>query len=174
LAALIQPESSLISFPAVFASSSSGETFEIGERIATLLEKGSIVALKGPLGAGKTCLAKGIGRGLGIAETLTSPTYTIISEHEGAIAGVETVPIYHIDAYRLSDDNDFSGIGGEEIVFGNGISIIEWCERIPGFIPKEALKVDIEIAEDGKRIISLYRENGGSERLRTAHEYPCH
>ena len=137
--------------PCVLTSSSPGETFSLGEGLAPLLEKGDVVALRGPLGAGKTCFVKGIALGLGISEEVTSPTYTIISEYEGK------VPVYHIDAYRLGGEEDFISLGGEEIIFGEGISLIEWSERIPGFILSGAYKVDIAIIEGDTRRISIYR-----------------
>ena len=142
-----------IVLPVFFISSSPEETFTLGMRLASLLEKGSIVALSGPLGAGKTCFTKGIAAEIGVKEELTSPTYTIVSEYEGSRH------FYHIDVYRLRGDDDFAAIGGEEIVFGDGISVIEWSERIPAFIPPDAFKVDIEIIEDGKRRIRFYRED---------------
>ncbi|MCL2070021.1 MAG: tRNA (adenosine(37)-N6)-threonylcarbamoyltransferase complex ATPase subunit type 1 TsaE [Treponema sp.] len=145
-----------INLPALIDTSSAEETFVLGQNLAAFLEKGSIVALSGPLGAGKTLLAKGIGRGLGIKEELSSPTYTIVSEYEACLAG-ECVPFYHIDAWRLGGDDDFSSIGGEEIVFGNGISLIEWSERIGSFIPDNALRVSIEITGDEKRRFHICR-----------------
>ena len=163
--------------PTSVICSSPEETLTLGMSLAGMLKKGSVVALKGPLGAGKTCLAKGIARGLCVKEELTSPTYTIISEYEGIISEENTprkenavcksdlfVRLYHIDAYRLEGNDDFSAIGGEEIIFGNGLSIIEWSERIPGFVPDEALRVDINIREDQKRDIRIYRGNGVSEQ----------
>ena len=142
--------------PAVIVSLSGEETFDLGMRLAPLLGKGDVVALKGPLGAGKTCFTKGIARGLGIEEELTSPSYAIISEYE-CLVGSEKLPVYHIDAYRLEGGDDFSAIGGEEIVFGNGISVIEWSERIPDFIPSGAYRVDFEILGENKRSVRLYR-----------------
>jgi len=144
--------------PASIICSTLEETLSLGKEIACFLEKGSVVALNGPLGAGKTCLAKGIAEGLKVKETVTSPSYTIVSEYEGFIDG-NSVQIYHIDAYRLAGNEDFSAIGGEEIVFGEGISIIEWCERIPDFIHKGVLRVDIQIIDDEKRQFNIYREN---------------
>ena len=144
-------------FPASFISSSPEETFFLGTQAAKFLGKGSVIALKGALGAGKTCLAKGIARGLGIEEELTSPTYTIVSEYEYINGYGETIPVYHIDAYRLDGDDEFTSMGGEEIVFGKGISLIEWSERIPSFIPPEALKMDIKIVKDDKRLIRIYK-----------------
>ena len=147
------------SLPFIITSSTPEETQELGKRIAPLLEMGSVVALRGPLGAGKTCLIKGIARGLGIEEEITSPTYTIVSEYE--IPNSEkygrTITFYHIDAYRLEGNDDFSGLGGEEMVFGNGISVIEWSDRIPNFILPAAIRVDIEIQENSKRLIRIYR-----------------
>ena len=118
------------------------------------LKKGSIVAIEGPLGAGKTCFTKGIAGGLGITEAVTSPTYKIIAEYSGVI-NEENIDVFHIDAYRLNGNEDFSAIGGEEIIFGNGISIIEWSERIAGFIPSNAIKVTIEIKKDNERLIHI-------------------
>ena len=82
MAPWIQRENSLIKLPVFFISSSAEDTFALGFKLADLLQKGSIVAIKGPLGAGKTCFAKGIASGLGIKEELTSATYTIVSEYE--------------------------------------------------------------------------------------------
>jgi tRNA threonylcarbamoyladenosine biosynthesis protein TsaE len=121
----------------------------LGEKLAGFLAKGSVVALRGPLGAGKTCLAKGIGRGLGIEEEITSPTYTIVSEYAGACS------FYHIDAYRLRGDDDFSALGGEEIIDGRGISVVEWSDRIPASIPRDAVFVDIGIEDGGERNIRI-------------------
>ena len=129
----------------------------MGKRLASLLEIGSVIALKGPLGAGKTCFTKGLAEGLGITEEVTSPTYTIVSEYEAVISG-RNIPVYHIDAYRLRGNDDFSAIGGEEIIFGDGISIIEWSERISAFIPCGALRVEFEVIGDNERQIRVYRE----------------
>jgi len=164
LASLIQTENSRInlrqinsgqiSLPASIISLSEDETFALGKRLAPMLGKGDVVALRGPLGAGKTCFTKGIARGLGIEEELTSPSYAIISEYECFILN-EKIPVYHIDAYRLRGEDDFSALGGEEIVFGNGICIIEWSERILNSIPPQAYRIDFEIIEDNKRSIKL-------------------
>jgi len=130
----------------------------LGKNIASHLEKGSVVALSGPLGSGKTCLVKGIAAGLHILDEVTSPTYNIITEYEGTLPGGEIISVYHIDAYRLGGNDDFSAIGGEEIVFGLGISLIEWSDRIPDFIPSLAIRVGIEITGTDKRLIRIYRE----------------
>jgi len=154
---LIRKENSLTD-PQTIISYSAEETFSLGKKLAVLLDRGSIVALKGPLGAGKTCFAKGIISGLGVEEAVTSPTYTIVSEYRGFLKTKETVPVYHIDAYRLNCNEEFIDLGGEEIVFGNGISIIEWIERIPLFIVPGALLIDMEITKDDERIIRITTE----------------
>ena len=138
--------------PGTFTSSGPAHTFTLGKNLALQLEKGSVVAISGPLGAGKTCFAKGIALGLGVKEEITSPTYTIVSEYQGAC-----FTVYHIDAYRLKGDDDFYAIGGEEIIYGKGISIIEWCENIEGFISKGAYRVDIKIRSEEKRLINIHR-----------------
>jgi len=129
----------------------------LGERFAEKLKKGSVIALKGGLGAGKTCLVKGIARGLGITEIVTSPTYTIVSEYSARLNG-ETVPLYHIDAYRLNGDEDFENTGAGELMGGGGIAIIEWSERIPRSIPTDALHIDIEITGPQSRLFRVYDE----------------
>ena len=157
MATSIQTESSRINLPLLIKSSSAEETFALGKSLARLLGKGSVVTLKGPLGTGKTVFAKGLAHGLAITEEVTSPTYTIVSEYQAFISG-EKIPVYHIDAYRLRGNDDFTAIGGEEIIYGEGISIIEWPERINAFIPDEALKVEFEIIGDVERQIHVYRD----------------
>ncbi|GHV77399.1 hypothetical protein AGMMS49942_22200 [Spirochaetia bacterium] len=123
----------------------------IGETIAQHLTRGSVVALRGGLGAGKTCLTKGIARFLGIREEVTSPTYTIISEY----TAIGNLPFYHIDAYRLTGDDDFEALGGEEYIYGEGISVIEWSERLTRSIPKAAILVEISLLDGNRRRIDI-------------------
>jgi tRNA threonylcarbamoyladenosine biosynthesis protein TsaE len=146
------------SVSSIFISSSEEDTLEYGRQFAALLYRGSIVALRGGLGAGKTYFTKGIALGLGITETVTSPTYTIVSEYRGRLSGGEELPLYHIDAYRLAGDEDFAALGGEEMLYGEGITVIEWSERLRGSIPKEAITVEIEVLEGGERGIRIERQ----------------
>ena len=134
----------------IYTSKNEEETHALGKSLALNLKKGSIVALYGKLGAGKTCFAKGLALGLGVQDHVKSPTYTIISEYEG-----RDFPIYHIDAYRLKSSEDFSMMGGEEIIFGEGISIIEWSEIIENLIPEHAIRVYINIMENDERQIQI-------------------
>jgi len=132
-----------------FRSESPQDTFSLGQRIASFLTAGSVVALQGELGSGKTYLVKGIAKGLGITETITSPTYTIISEYQSSPV------LYHIDAYRLLNDEDFENLGGSEIINSGGISLIEWSERIPKSLPSELITIILKITGPGSRLIQI-------------------
>jgi tRNA threonylcarbamoyladenosine biosynthesis protein TsaE len=146
-----------------YVSAGPEETEALGKNITRFLWKdrspaGSVLALRGGLGAGKTCLVKGIAQGLGIDETITSPTYTIVSEYQACLNG-QMLPLYHIDAYRLNGDDDFENTGARENLNGQGIAIIEWSERIPRSIPASAISIDIEITGPQSRIIRIYDES---------------
>jgi len=132
-------------------SNSPDETIALGKKIAETLHAGSVAAVTGTLGSGKTCLTKGIALGLGIAENITSPTYTIINEYQRD----NSPTLYHIDAYRLNCDKDFEDIGGVDIVNSDGISIIEWSERLPNSIPENSIFITIEIKDEFSRIIKI-------------------
>jgi tRNA threonylcarbamoyladenosine biosynthesis protein TsaE len=132
-------------------SNSPEQTIELGKRIAGFLYAGSVVAIKGNLGSGKTCLTKGIALGLGITENITSPTYTIINEYQNT----SSPSFYHIDAYRLNSDRDFEDIGGPETINSDGISVVEWCERIPKSIPDDSIYVYLEITDKLSRAIKI-------------------
>jgi len=132
-------------------TNSPDETSALGKQIAKDLCVGSIVALQGKLGSGKTNLTKGIAAGLGLTENLTSPTYTIINEYQR-----ESLPIfYHIDAYRLNTNRDFHDIGGLDIINSGGICVIEWSERILESLPDEKIIISIEITGGSSRLITL-------------------
>jgi tRNA threonylcarbamoyladenosine biosynthesis protein TsaE len=133
-----------------YASSSPQDTEDFGSQLASRLGPGSVIALSGGLGAGKTCLVKGIARALGVDENITSPTYTIINEYR-----CDSCPLYHIDAYRLNGDEDFDSTGVGGCFSAGGITIIEWSERIPGSIPVGAIRIEIEISGPQSRIFRL-------------------
>ncbi len=123
------------------------EAVRAGEELGKSLRPGAIVRLTGPLGAGKTTFTKGIARALGIAEEVTSPTYTLISEYRG------TMPLYHMDLYRLGSAEEFELLGVEEMLYGRGVSVIEWSERAESVFPEDAIRVTIGILPDGSREI---------------------
>jgi tRNA threonylcarbamoyladenosine biosynthesis protein TsaE len=138
-----------------YVSSSPQDTEAFGSRLASRLEPGSVIALSGGLGAGKTCLVKGIARALGINENITSPTYTIINEYPLSARQDGGCSLYHIDAYRLNGDEDFDSTGAGGCFSTGGITIIEWSERIPGSVPADAIRIEIEISGPQSRIFRL-------------------
>lgn len=123
---------------AEFLSHSPADTQAFGRRLADRLQPGDVVLLEGDLGAGKTCLAQGICAGLGVAAAVSSPTFTIIHEYEGRL------PVYHLDAYRLTDPSGAETLGLEEILGGDGVALVEWAERIPEYIPADRLRVELQ------------------------------
>jgi tRNA threonylcarbamoyladenosine biosynthesis protein TsaE len=125
------------------------ETFFIGKCVAAFLSSGSVIALDGELGSGKTSFARGIAAGLGINENLTSPTYTIINEYPCSPV------LYHIDAYRLNSERDFEEIGGNEIINSDGICIVEWSERILKTLPCNTIAVSMKITGLSSRLIQI-------------------
>lgn len=110
---------------------------------------GAVLALLGPLGAGKTCLVQGIARGLRVSGYVRSPTFTLIHEYRGSL------PLYHVDLYRI-DPSDLEGLGLEEIVDGPGVTVIEWAERAGAYLPPEHLTVQLEFGPtEGDRLVRL-------------------
>ncbi|MDR2842138.1 MAG: tRNA (adenosine(37)-N6)-threonylcarbamoyltransferase complex ATPase subunit type 1 TsaE [Spirochaetaceae bacterium] len=130
-----------------YITNSAEETAALGETIGKKLKAGDIVVLNGTLGSGKTCFTRGLARGAGVTEPVTSPTYAIVNEYAGI------VPFYHIDAYRLASNDDFESIGGTEIISSNSICVVEWGSRIE--IPPYALHVEICFLENDKRKIII-------------------
>lgn len=135
--------------PTVVRTQSESETRELGRRLGTHLGPGSIVSLSGPLSSGKTVLAKGIAEALHITEAIVSPTFTLIQEYRG------TLDLYHMDLYRLEGVEDFAGIGGEELLYAGGVTLIEWSEKIAEILPEHTIRIVLSIDEDGSRTISI-------------------
>ncbi len=124
-----------------FHTSSANETIELGKKIGSLLTKGDIIALQGTLAAGKTTITKGIASSLGVKDEITSPTFCLISEYEGKL------PLYHMDVYRLEGGDDFINLGVEDLIYGNGVSLIEWSEKIMSELPKKTIILKLEPIE---------------------------
>lgn len=124
-----------------FQTNSAEETIELGKKIGSFLKGGEIFAMQGTLAAGKTTITKGIAQALDIKDEITSPTFCLISEYEGKI------PLYHMDVYRLNDGEDFINLGAEDLIYGKGVSIIEWSEKIMEELPKSTIILKIEPIE---------------------------
>ncbi len=125
------------------------ETEELGRRIGEKLRKGAVVSLRGSLGAGKTVIAKGIARALSIGEAIVSPTFTLVQEYEGR------EKLYHLDIYRLSGEDEFESMGGEEFLYPDGITLIEWSEKIDSMLPEGTVFISITINDDLSRSIEI-------------------
>ena len=133
-------------------SSSAEQTREIGARLGRRLRPGDLVLLHGDLGAGKTTLAQGIARGLGVEGYVQSPTFTLVNEHEGCAAGGAAVTLYHLDLYRLAGEEDLESFGFDDYLAPpDGVSLIEWPERAVGRLPDTYLLVRLEPLAEGKR-----------------------
>jgi tRNA threonylcarbamoyladenosine biosynthesis protein TsaE len=117
------------------------ETEAVGQRLAQHLCAGAVVALIGPLGAGKTHLVRAIAAGLGIAnpDVVNSPTFVLIQEYQARL------PIYHFDAYRLASEREFADLGVHEYFAGDGVCLVEWADKVPTCLPKERLEIRITI-----------------------------
>ena len=123
----------------IIESFSPEDTFSVGEQLAKEARPGDIYTLDGDLGVGKTIFTKGMARGLGIEEPVTSPTFTILQEYESG-----RLPLYHFDVYRIGDPEEMDEIGYEDYFYGQGICLIEWAGLIEELIPKEAVRICIE------------------------------
>ena len=133
-------------------SRSVAETEQIGERIGAALHGGEAICLSGDLGAGKTTFTRGIGRGWGAAEPVTSPTFTLIHEHHRARDGQT---LYHVDGYRLSGAADAWTVGLDELLHGEGVVVIEWPENVADALPQERLWVTLEFVDDRTRRLTF-------------------
>jgi tRNA threonylcarbamoyladenosine biosynthesis protein TsaE len=127
------------------------ETFLIGKIIGRNLIEKDVVALVGDLGAGKTCLTQGIARGLGVPDEyqITSPSFTLINEYQGRMM------LYHFDLYRLSRASEMDDMGYEEYLFGKGVSVIEWADKVKDILPDETLFIMINYADENARNIII-------------------
>lgn len=148
--------------PREIVSATEASTRRIGELLGSVLEAGDVISLSGDLGAGKTCLVKGVAAGLGVSETITSPTFNIMLEHHGRLE------LYHFDLYRLQrieelDDIDFYGT-----TEAGGVSFIEWGERFPEALPDDHLSVEVLLSDDDARMLILRASGSRAEALAQA------
>ena len=136
-----------------FFTHSADETTALGYKIGKKLKKGDIIAMQGTLAAGKTTITKGIAQALDISEEITSPTFCLISEYYGKM------PLYHMDVYRLDGAEDFINLGVEDMLYGDGVCIIEWSEKIMDELPKNTIILRILPQDDNSRKIEIENFN---------------
>ena len=130
-----------------FTSHSEYETLELAQNFESEKFPNMIICLNGELGSGKTVFVKGIANALGIQDTITSPTFTIIKEYDGEL------PLYHLDVYRL--DGETQGIGIEEYFSKGGVVVIEWADTISQILPKERLDIKFKVVDENKRVLII-------------------
>ena len=125
-------------------------TYKFGEKLGNLLGANDVVTLNGDLGAGKTTMTKAIAKSLGIEDSITSPTLTIVQEYEDG-----RLPLYHFDVYRIADPEEMYYIGFDEYLAKGGVVIIEWAQIIRDVLPNERLDIELHYSEDGGRVAIL-------------------
>ncbi len=148
-------------------SKSISETLNIGRCLSRRLRPGDIICLSGQLGSGKTVLAKGIARGLGIKkQEIVSPTFVLLRQYSEGRA-----PLYHFDLYRLKSPEDILGLGYEEYLYGDGITVVEWPDRLGCLTPQDYLLITLEMRGEKKRRLKFKAFGKNYQRLlRQIHE----
>lgn len=144
-----------------FESFSAEETYALGKKFGEEAMPGTVFCLSGDLGVGKTVFTKGFAAGLGVTDTVNSPTFTIVQEYQGRL------PFYHFDVYRIEEPEEMEEIGYEDYFYGDGVCMIEWAELIGELLPAEAVKVCIskELAKGTDyRLITVSQEKIGNPR----------
>ena len=135
--------------PLVLRSHSARETARIGSALGQYAEAGDVFLLSGELGAGKTCLTQGIAKGLGVDEYVRSPTFVLVSVHQGRL------PLYHIDIYRLDEVAEVVDLGLEEYLAGDGVSVIEWASKALEVFPQPYMLITLTYEGENERLIQL-------------------
>ena len=127
------------------------ETKQLGRKFGRLLKRGDIVALIGELGSGKTCLSQGVMEGLGVMDKYKgiSPSFVLINEYQGRM------PVYHFDIYRLNNVKEVIELGYEEYFYGEGVTIIEWADKIEELLPEDSVRIYLKIVGEKEREITI-------------------
>ncbi len=151
----------------IVISRSEEETLKAGEKFGRQLDAGSLVALYGDLGAGKTQFVKGVCRAFNVEEVVNSPTFTIVNEYHGTMPvpatvppAEESVPVFHIDLYRMNNLNDIMSIGFDEYLEQGGVCLVEWAEKLQDIIPERRYDVKMSVVDDTTREIAISRMSG--------------
>ena len=149
--------------PTTVFSLSEDETLELGRGMGRLLKGGELILLEGDLGYGKTVFARGVATGLGVApEEVTSPSFTLVHEYQGGRA-----PLFHVDLYRLErPEEEVGGLGIEEILAAGGIVLVEWGDRLPPYLRRDAIVVRLHDVGEGSRRIEIVTQPKAGGRPR--------
>lgn len=145
--------------PFVYEAADEAATDALGAALAEALPDGAVVALRGTLGAGKTRLVQAVAAASGVPRRqVVSPTFVLIQEYQGRR------PVYHLDAYRLHDEDEFDALGPEEYFEGAGLTLVEWADRVEGSLPPERVDVEIEVTGAESRRFRVTARGGEYER----------
>lgn len=140
-----------------FTSHNEYETLELAQNFESEKFPNMVICLNGELGSGKTMFVKGIANALGVTESITSPTFTIVKEYDGEL------PLYHFDVYRLDGNTD--GVGIEDYFNKNGVVIIEWADTIKNILPEERLDIKFKVVGENKRVLVITPHGNKYEEL---------
>ena len=133
-------------------SNSPEETKQLGMLLAEELQPGDVILLEGPLGAGKSEFARGVAKGLGVAETVTSPSFTILNVYESG-----RLPLYHFDWYRLESAEELFELGMDEYLGGAGVALVEWPGQCPEALPERFLMIELLPLDENRRELRINR-----------------
>lgn len=142
-----------------FISHSETQTRRLGARLGELLKGNEVIALQGALGAGKTRWVQGLGHGLGVRDQITSPTFTLVNEYHGRLA------LYHIDLYRITQAGEAPGVGLEDYLYGDGVCVIEWADRVATILPADHLWITFHHLDEAKRRITMHAGGRSHDQL---------
>jgi tRNA threonylcarbamoyladenosine biosynthesis protein TsaE len=135
-----------------FESTDESGTLDIAFSFGRTLAPGTVIALNGELGTGKTVFTRGVAKALNVDEKVTSPTFTLINEYSGDI------PVYHMDFYRLNNEKEILDLGVEDYFYGDGICLVEWAEKLGEAFPAEAVSIEIKHVDNNRRTITIERQ----------------
>ena len=141
-------------------SHSIDETQRLGARLGQLARAGDVFCLEGDLGSGKTCFTQGLGRGLGVVEAIHSPTFILANEHRSG-----RLPLYHLDVYRMRGADEALGIGLDDYVYGDGVCVIEWAEKIDAALPTERLWITFRHIDENTRGLTIHASGARYDEL---------
>ncbi len=152
-----------------FTSHNEHDTDRLGAALASVLPPGTVVALIGTLGAGKTRLVQAVAAAVGVPRAnVTSPTFVLVNEYTNG-----RLPIYHFDTYRLKDDDEFLNLGPDEYFDSHGLTFVEWADRVAALLPADRLEITIEVTGETERCFTILGTSSQMEELATRIQSAC-